>query len=110
MAREAVKITQYLLTRGEVLALHLYSSPEFVPMNGICRSYPPSILELLRGDGGAAGDNRLCTTLFCVSSGLKKLARATDLPASWCAARPPLPPCRGGGGEWELRGGTWGGG
>jgi hypothetical protein len=48
-------------------------------MNGICRSFPQSILELLRGSG-TTGDNKLCTTLFCISSALKKLSQTTPLP------------------------------
>jgi hypothetical protein len=64
-----------------VLALYLYTGPEFVPMNGICRSYPQSIMKLLEG-GGTTGDNKLCTTLFCVSSALKKVAGGTELPSN----------------------------
>jgi hypothetical protein len=56
-------------------------------MNGICRSFPSSILKLLEGDG-AAGDNRLCTTLFCISSALKKLSQITPVPESRFAAQP----------------------
>jgi hypothetical protein len=81
MQRESDKISQYGLTAAEVLALHLYTGPEFVPMNGICRSFPRSILQLLEGDGRTAA-NRLCTTLFCVSSALKKLSQTTALPAN----------------------------
>jgi hypothetical protein len=51
-------------------------------MNGICRSFPQSILQLLEGDKTTA-DNRLCTTLFCISSALKKLSQCTPLPQSW---------------------------
>ena len=58
-------------------------------MNGICRNYPPSIAELLEGDA-TVGSNRLCTTLFCISSALKKLSQTTPLPDSRCAA-PPTP-------------------
>ena len=62
-------------------------------MNGICRSYPESILELLEGDA-TGGPNRLCTTLFCISSALKKLSQKTPLPESRCAN--PQPPRFGG--------------
>jgi hypothetical protein len=61
--------------------LFYVSGPEFVPMNGICRSFPQSILKLL--EGGKTADNRLCTTLFCISSALKKLSQCTPLPESW---------------------------
>ena len=84
MEREADKIEQYGLTAAEVLGLYLYTGPEFVPMNGICRSFPQSILTLLEGDGMTAA-NRLCTTLFCISSALKKLSQTTSLPDSRCA-------------------------
>ena len=63
------------------------AGPEFVPMNGICRSFPQSILDLLKGDG-TAGDNKLCTTLFCIGSGLKKLSQKTELPDTRCASLP----------------------
>ena len=65
----------------------LWAGPEFVPMNGICRNFPQSIVELLRGTG-TAGDNRLCTTLFCISSALKKLSQTTPLPETRSADAP----------------------
>jgi hypothetical protein len=83
MRRESDKISQYGLTASEVLALYLYTGPEFVPMNGICRGFPPTVLKLLEGDGTTA-HNRLCTTLFCISSALKKLSQTTALPANRC--------------------------
>ena len=79
--REEFKITQYQLTKGEVLGLYLYTGPEFMVMNGICRSFPQSILDLLKGEGAMA-ENRLCTTLFCIASALKKLSQTADLPGS----------------------------
>ena len=84
MKREAAKIQLHRLKAGEVLGIYLYTGPEYMPMNGICRSYPQSILDLLKGEGATA-DNRLCTTLFCISSALKKLSQTTELPASGCA-------------------------
>ena len=75
------EIEEYKLQEGEVLSLHLYTGPEFVVMNAICRDYPPEILRLLRGAQEGAR-NTLSTTLFCVTSGLKKLAQGTELPAS----------------------------
>jgi hypothetical protein len=88
MLREADKIKRCGLTKGEVLALYLYTGPEFVPLNGICRSYPPAIVKLLKGDSGTTADNRLCTTLFCISSAIKKLSQATELPESRCCPMP----------------------
>ena len=64
----------------EILAMHLYTGPEFIPMNSICRNHPQNIMDLLKGDGPRLESNRLCTTLFCVSSGLKKLGRSTEVP------------------------------
>jgi hypothetical protein len=85
MDRERAKVQQCLLTPGEVLALHLYTGPEFVLINGICRSHCgkdwKTICTLLEG-GGTRPDNRLCTTLFCISSALKKLSQTTPLPDS----------------------------
>jgi hypothetical protein len=86
MLREGNKIKRYGLTKGEVLALYLYTGPEFVPLNGICRSYPPAMVKLLKGDGGTTADNRLCTTLFCISSAIKKLSQTTELPESRCSS------------------------
>jgi hypothetical protein len=83
MAREKKKIKQYRLTGGEVLGLYLYTGPEFMPMNGICRNFPLSIADLLKGDEATA-DNKLCTTLFCITSGLKKLSQSTELPECRC--------------------------
>jgi hypothetical protein len=81
MTREAKKIAQFKLTASEVLGAHIYTGANFVPLNGICRSFPPSILELLRGDGTSTA-NKMCTTLFCISSCLKKLSQHTELPES----------------------------
>jgi hypothetical protein len=75
MAREKGKVGRFGLTEAEVLAVHLYTGPEFVPLNGICRSFPTGILDLLAG-------NTMCTTLFCISSALKKLSQTTELPAN----------------------------
>jgi hypothetical protein len=72
MEREYNKIKRFGLEKSETLALYLYTGPEFFPMNSILRSFPQSMLNLLDG-------NRMCTTLFCISSGLKKLSRFTDL-------------------------------
>ncbi len=92
MEREKVKIEQYGLTASEVLGAHIYTGATFVPLNAICRSFPQIILDLLKGDG-TVPDNRMCTTLFCISSCLKKLSQHTELPESrcrhWC--RPSTP-------------------
>ena len=79
MDREEVKIRQFNLVREEVLTLYLYTGPEFMPINAICRNFPPKMMDLLQADS-AAQRNTLCTTLFCISSGLKKLGRHTELP------------------------------
>jgi hypothetical protein len=83
MKREKVKIDQYGLTASEVLGAHIYTGANFVPLNAICRSFPSSILELLKGDA-TTPDNKMCTTLFCISSALKKLSMHTGLPESRC--------------------------
>jgi hypothetical protein len=62
-------------------------------MNGICRNFPQSILEVLRGDD-TRGDNKLVTTLFCISSALKKLSQKTELPASGCDVQPARTICQ----------------
>ena len=88
MAREEKRIKQYGLNASEVLGAHIYTGANFVPLNAICRSFPPGILELLRGEGTTTGDNRMCTTLFCISSALKKLSQATELPESRSVGQP----------------------
>jgi hypothetical protein len=50
MKREAEKIEQYGLTVSKILASHIYTGANFVPLNGICRSHPPEILALLKGE------------------------------------------------------------
>ncbi len=57
-------------------------------MNAICRSFPQATLDLLAGSA-TSGPNRLCTTLFCISSGLKKLSQTTPLPDNRCAPHHP---------------------
>ncbi len=44
-------------------------------MNGILRGFPDYIKKLLAG-------NTMCTTLFCISSALKKVGKASELPRS----------------------------
>jgi hypothetical protein len=66
---------RYGLQRGESLALYLYTGPEYFPMNGILRGFPANIKKLLAG-------NTMCTTLFCISSALKKVGQASELPRS----------------------------
>ena len=74
------------------------AGPEFVAMNGICRSYPPAVVLLLEGDGMTAA-NKLCTTLFCISSGIKKISQRTAEPKNGCA-----PLQRGGGWRVDKKG------
>jgi len=91
MQREAVKIKKYGLTREEVLAGHIYTGANFVPLNAICRNFPQNVLDLLKGDG-LTPDNKMCTTIFCVSSCLKKLSKFTEQPPDRCPlARTPVP-------------------
>jgi hypothetical protein len=74
------KIKEYGLQRGEVLCLYCYTGPEFLLMNAICRSHPPELLDVLRAPGATDGPfNTLSTTLFCVTSGLKKLTKGTEV-------------------------------
>jgi hypothetical protein len=83
MAREVEKIELYGLTVSEVLGMHIYTGANFVPLNGICRSFPQSILKLLEGNN-TKPNNKMSTTLFCISSCLKKLSQNTVLPESRC--------------------------
>jgi hypothetical protein len=83
MEREKDVIKQYKLKASEVLGAHIYTGANFVPLNGICRSYPPEILDLLKGEG-TTPNNKMCTTLFCISSCLKKLSQSMELPENRC--------------------------
>jgi hypothetical protein len=89
MEREAKKIEKFELTAEEVLAGNIYTGANFVPLNAICSNFPQSILDLLKGDG-VMPDNKMCTTLFCISSCLKKLSKFTELPVD---RFPPLKTC-----------------
>ena len=73
------KIKQFGLQDGEVLALHLYTGPCFVPFNSIYRKFPPHMVKLLEGSKGFSA-NTMSTTLFCISSALVTLGRHTELP------------------------------
>ena len=73
MKRERMLIAYYQLTKSEVLSINIYTGPEFVLLNGILRNFPSKIVDLLQG-------NTLCTTIFCISSGLKKIGLRTELP------------------------------
>ena len=50
-----------------------------VPVQSRLRAH----LKLLQGDA-TEPDNGLCTTLFCISSSLKKLSQSTELPEGRC--------------------------
>ena len=79
MQEKAETVKAYKMQQGEVLAAYLYTGPNFVPYNCIYRSFPPHIVELLRGDANTPR-NTMSTTLFCISSALIKLGRNTQLP------------------------------
>ena len=53
-----------------------------MPINAICRNFPPAMLQVLQGRGGAEQRNTLATLLFCISSGIKKLGQFARLPAN----------------------------
>ncbi len=75
------QIHQYRLEVSEVLAAYLYTGPCFMPYNGVYRKYPPSIVDLLKGDNATGTpNNTLSTTLYCISSSLIKISRKTELP------------------------------
>jgi hypothetical protein len=52
-----------------------------MPINAICRTYPPDMLEVLKGNQ-LEKPNTLATLLFCIASGLKKLGQFARLPAN----------------------------
>jgi hypothetical protein len=53
-----------------------------MPINAICRNFPPTMLQVLEGAGGTEQRNTLATLLFCISSGIKKLGQFARLPAN----------------------------
>jgi hypothetical protein len=79
MQKEKAKIEENHLSQSEVLSLYQYTGPLYMLMNAILRSSPPHILDLLRGKK-TKDRNTLSTTIFCAVSGLKKLARNTEMP------------------------------
>ena len=78
---QSEKINKCRFQDAEVLGAYLYTGPCFMPYNGIYRKFPPSIVKLLQGDDNFP-QNTLSTTLFCISSALKKLASHTEIPKS----------------------------
>ena len=82
LEREKISIEKCDMQPAEVLAVYIYTGPLFMLMNTVCRSYPPNLLQLLHGVHGDEDRNTLSTLLFCVTSGLKKIGRQTELPAS----------------------------
>ena len=73
------QVEKYGLKRGEMLAAYLYTGPCYLPFNSVYRNYPPSMVELLKGESGQS-KTTLSTVLFCISSALVKLGRHTELP------------------------------
>jgi hypothetical protein len=56
-----------------------------MPINAVCRNFPPAMLKLLEGNaeaGGTEQNNTLATLLFCIASGIKKLGQLAQLPAN----------------------------
>jgi hypothetical protein len=53
-----------------------------MPINAICRNFPPETLEVLQGKTATEQRNTLATLLFCIASGIKKLGQFTRLPAN----------------------------
>ncbi len=74
------QISQFNLVKSEVLAAYLYTGPCYLPYNGVYRKYPPSIVDLLKGNATGTPNNTLSTTLYCISSSLIKISRKTELP------------------------------
>jgi hypothetical protein len=89
MEQAEEKIKLFNLSESKVLAGHIYTGANFVLLNTTCSNFPHSILDLLKGDG-VISDNKMCMTLFCIASCLKKPSKFTKLPEDRC---PPLQPC-----------------
>jgi Ran GTPase-activating protein (RanGAP) involved in mRNA processing and transport len=63
------------LRKEEVLALRLYTGPMYILYNAGLRQLPQPIFDGLKG-------NRYETTVFAISSGVMKIAKATRVPPS----------------------------
>ncbi|MGB1597743.1 MAG: ADP-ribosyltransferase domain-containing protein, partial [Promethearchaeia archaeon] len=68
--RELFKIAD--LCPEEVIALRLYTGPQFTQYNAVLRNFPKAMLDLMQ-------NNTYTTTLHCINSGLIKLSRASPL-------------------------------
>ena len=68
--RELFKIAD--LCPEEVIALRLYTGPQFAQYNAVLRNFPKAMLDLMHNNG-------YTTTIHCINSGLIRLARASPL-------------------------------
>jgi hypothetical protein len=66
-------VIQANLKLVEVGTLRLYSGPMYVQYNAVLRNYPREICLLLNG-------NKYETTIFCITSGIVKLSRISQIP------------------------------
>jgi NLR family CARD domain-containing protein 3 len=62
------------LQEPEVVAVRLYTGPMYLWYNAALRGFPADLHAKLEG-------NRYETTVFCITSGIVKLARLTEVPA-----------------------------
>ena len=62
------------LTRDEVIGLRLYTGPMYILYNSVLRGFPEKEVTALKG-------NRYETTIFCITSGIMKLSKVTEVPA-----------------------------
>jgi hypothetical protein len=66
-------VTKASLKRVEVGSLRLYSGPMYVHYNAVLRNHPHAICLSLDG-------NKYETTIFCITSGIVKLSRFSEIP------------------------------
>jgi hypothetical protein len=76
MAKKKVRLAG--LSKGEVIALRLYTGPMFVLYNAVLRGFPERDVECLKSTEGK--ENRYETTIFTIASGITKLSKVSDIP------------------------------
>ena len=68
-------VQRVMLRRPEVASLRMYTGPAYILYNAVMRKHPKDVFESLKG-------NQYETTIFCIMSGVTKLSKVANIPAS----------------------------
>mmetsp|Transcript_52922 Transcript_52922/g.139376 ORF Transcript_52922/g.139376 Transcript_52922/m.139376 type:complete len:1187 (+) Transcript_52922:93-3653(+) len=72
------QVKRAALQIAEVISMRLYTGPMFVLYNAVLRGFPAREVECLCDEAGNV--NKYETTIFCITSGITKLAKISDVP------------------------------